>query len=72
MSFLAVKEQKGVTSVNKYWTMGTMLGKIRPGQVNTGMGNSRKDMTEPWSSGFPKGKRGQALPNSLHPGYFKG
>ena len=23
-------------------------------------------MTEPWSSGFPKRKRGQALPNSVH------
>ena len=38
MSFPAVKEQRGVTSVNKYWTTGTVLGKIRLGRVNTGMG----------------------------------
>ena len=111
------KEQRGVTSVNKYWTTGTVLGKIHPGWVNTGKGenrgtvrsewrtyhefsrrrnligtarkhfreltdkagwrmtppgrNLRKGMTEPWSSGFPKRKWGQAPPNSVHPGYFK-
>ena len=32
------KEQRGVNSVNKYWTTGTVLEKIRPGRVNTGMG----------------------------------
>ena len=38
MSFPAVERAKGgVTSVNKYWTTGTMLGKIHPGRVNTGM-----------------------------------
>ena len=40
MSFPAVKEQRGVNSVNKYWTTGTVLGKIRPGRVNMGMGKT--------------------------------
>ena len=32
--------------------------------------NSRKGMTEPWSSGFPKRKQGQAPPNSVLPGDY--
>ena len=40
MSFPAVKEQRGVNSVNKYWTTGTVLGKIHPGRVNTGIGKT--------------------------------